>query len=308
MRPTRLLVAFILFLTLTAPAPAWNFSGHWIAAAIAYQRLTPAVRARVDELIRKHPDYEKMIFSDAPADPVSRARAAFIRAASWPDEIRNDERFYDDTRKDAVPTPTLGGFPGMQRHTNWHYADIPFSPDNTAIIQDPPPNADTEIRRMLEEIGPSANPELSAYDFPWIEHLVADVHNPLHATSRFTKSLPEGDRGGNLVFVAGKNLHAFWDDAASRREITYEGILKDARDFMARQAPPVTSSLNPRTWIEESFKLARSDVYTFGDENGTKEKPAKLPPGYLENAQKIAHQRLTLSAYRLGAVLNARLR
>ncbi len=308
MRPTRWPVVFLLFLALAAPVPAWNFSGHWIAAAIAYQRLTPSVRARVDDLIRKHPDYEKMIFADAPSDPENRARAAFIRAASWPDEIRNDDRFYDDTRKDAVPTPTLPGFPGMQRHTNWHYADFPFSPDGTPLIQDPPPNALTEIRRMLEEIGPLSDSALSAYDLPWIEHLVADVHNPLHATSRFTKSLPEGDRGGNLVFVPGKNLHGLWDDAASPRDITYQGVLKYAHDLMARQAPPVTSSLNPRTWLEESFKLAQSDVYTFGDENGTKEKPVKLPPGYLENAQKIARQRLTLSAYRLGSVLNARLR
>jgi hypothetical protein len=146
------------------------------------------------------------------------------------------------------------------------------------------------------------------YDLPWIVHLVADVHNPLHATSRFTRSLPQGDRGGNLVFVPGKNLHALWDDAASPREITYEGILKYSHDFTARQAPPVTSSLNPITWLDESFKLVQSDVYTFGDENGTKEKPVKLPPGYLENAQKIARQRVTLAGYRLGAVLNARLR
>jgi hypothetical protein len=308
MRPARLLIGFLLILTLAVPAPAWNFSGHWIAAAIAYQQLTPAVRARVDDLIRRHPDYEKMIFADAPADPENRARAAFIHAASWPDEIRNDPRFYDDTRKDAVPTPTLAGFPGMQRHTNWHYYDTPFSPDNTPLIVEPPPSALTEIPRLLQEIGTTADPILSAYDLVWIEHLVADVHNPLHATSRFTKSLPEGDRGGNLVFVSGRTLHAVWDDAASPREIGYEGILNYAHDLTIRQAPPVTFALNPGTWLEESFKLAQSDVYTFGDENGSKESPIKLPSGYLENAQKIARQRVTLSGYRLAAVLNMRLK
>lgn len=303
MRPNRFLGTCVLALALAAPAPAWNFSGHWIAAAIAYQRLTPAVRARVDELIRKHPDYEKMNFADAPSDPENRARAAFIRAASWPDEIRDDPRFYDDTRKDAVATPALPGFPGMQRHTNWHYADTPFSPDQTPLIQDPPPTALTEIRRMLSEISPSASTETSAYDLPWIEHLVADVHNPLHATSRFTKTLPEGDRGGNLVFVPGRNLHALWDNAASPREITYAGALKAAHDFMVQNPPPTSMSLNPKLWLDESFKIAQSDVYTFGDENGT-----KLPAGYSENAQKIARRRVALSGYRLGAVLNARLR
>ena len=208
-----------------------------------------------------------MNFADAPSDPESRARAAFIHAASWPDEIRGDPRFYDDTRPDAAPTPVLRGFPGMQRHTNWHYADLPFSPDNTPLIPTPTPNVVTEIRRMMDEILPTADPTLAAYDLPWLEHLVADIHNPLHATSRFTKDLPQGDQGGNLVFVYGKTLHAYWDDAASPREIGYEGILKYAKDFTARQPPPVTSSLNPRTWLEESFKLAKSDVYNFGDEN-----------------------------------------
>jgi hypothetical protein len=235
MRPIRLVAALALILTLAGPAPAWNFSGHWIAAAIAYQRLTPAARGRIDELIRKHPDYERMNFADAPSDPEGRARAAFISAASWPDEIRDDSRFYDDTRKDAVPTPALPGFPGMQRHTNWHYADAPYSTDDTPLVHAPPPNAVTEIRRMLDELTPSADATTSAYDLPWLEHLVADIHNPLHATSRFTKALPGGDQGGNLVFVPGKTLHAYWDDAASPREIKYDAILKDARDFMARQ-------------------------------------------------------------------------
>ncbi len=305
MRPNRFLGTVALTLALAAPAPAWNFSGHWIAAAIAYQRLTPAVRARVDELIRKHPDYEKMIFADAPSDPESRARAAFIHAASWPDEIRNDPRFYDDTRTDAIPTPTLPGFPGMQRHTNWHYADTPFSPDHTPLVQDPPPTALTEIRRLLNEIPASDG---SAYDLPWIEHLVADVHNPLHSTSRFTKALPEGDRGGNLVFIPGKNLHALWDDAASPHDMHYEGVLKSARELMAQHPPPVSMSLNPKMWLEESFKIAQSDVYTFGDESGTKEHSVALPPGYAANAQKVARQRLVLSGYRLAAVLNGRMR
>jgi len=28
-------------------------------------------------------------------------------------------------------------------------------------------------------------------------HYVGDIHQPLHATSRFTSKYPEGDRGGN---------------------------------------------------------------------------------------------------------------
>ena len=299
-------MAFIL--AAACPLEAWNFAGHWVAAAIAYQRLSPSVRARVDDLIRRHPDYDKFNFPDAPSDPESRARAAFIRAASWPDEIKGDPRFYDDTRKDAAPTPTLPGFPDMKRHTNWHYTDVPFSPDDTPLVPARVPNAVTEIRRLLAELSPAADPSVAAYDMVWLQHMITDIHNPLHGTSRFTKDLPAGDQGGNLVFVPGKTLHMVWDDAATPPELGYEAILKDAKDFMARQPPPVTTTLNPNVWREEDLKLAKSDVYTFGDGSGTKEHPVVLAPGYLQNAQKIARQRLTRSGYILGSALNARLR
>lgn len=304
----RLLVVLAMIPALAAPAWAWNFPAHWVAAAIAYQRLTPAVRAKVDDILRHHPDYEKMNFADAPTDPESRARAAFIHAATWPDEIRDDARFYDDTKADATPTPLLPGFPGMQRHTNWHYADLVFSPDDTPLVPTPTPNVVTEIRRILGEVSATADPAVVAYDLPWLIHLIPDIHNPLHGTSRVTKDLPQGDQGGNLVFVPGKTLHAVWDDAATPREMDYAAILKYAKDFMTQQPPPVSSTLNPKTWQEESFKLAKSDVYTFGAENGTKEKPVTLPPGYAQNAQKVARQRLIKSGYMLGTALNVRFR
>ena len=304
----RLLVVLALLPALAAPAWAWNFPAHWIAAAIAYQRLTPAVRAKVDDLLRQHPDYEKMNFADAPADPESRARAAFIHAASWPDEIRDDARLYDDTKADAVPTPLLPGFPGMQRHTNWHYINMPFSQDDSRLTPTPTPNVGTELRRLLDEISATADPATVAYDLPWFIHLAADSHNPIHAGSRVTKDLPMGDANGSLVFVPGKSLHGYWDDAAVSNVNTYAAILKYAKDFMAQQPPPVSSTLNPKTWLDESFKLAKSDVYTFGPENGTEEKPITVPPGYAQNAQKIAKQRLIKSGYLVGTALNLRLR
>jgi len=46
-------------------------------------------------------------------------------------------------------------------------------------------------------------------------HLVGDVHQPLHATSRWTKDHPKGDKGGNTFLIkrhkSVKNLHSLWD-------------------------------------------------------------------------------------------------
>jgi len=99
----------VLALLLTQPAWAWNYVTHRVIAAMAYDRLRPAARSRVDELIRLHPDYERLFLRDAPKDATlddpGRARAAFIAAAMWADEIRNDHRFYEDTASEVPRTP-----------------------------------------------------------------------------------------------------------------------------------------------------------------------------------------------------------
>jgi len=107
-----LAASFSILFSAASPATAWNATGHRLIAAIAYDRLTPKTRARVDALIRLHPDYEKIFLRDvSSADPKIRARAAFIAAAVWPDTIKGDPRFYDETRSNASPTQLLPAFP-----------------------------------------------------------------------------------------------------------------------------------------------------------------------------------------------------
>ncbi len=299
----RLLCLVTAILILTLPAAAWNFSGHWIVAEIAYGRLNPQARVRVDEMIRRHPDFE-MFIKDAPADPAALARYAFVRAASWPDQIRSDVRFYDETHADMQPTPLLPGFPDMMRHPTWHYYDIPISGDGTPVMQQQPPHLMTELPRLLSELA-TVNPMQSAYDLPWLVHLVGDSHQPLHATSRYLKSQPKGDAGGNFVFVQGApNLHSLWDNAAAPRDLTYEEVLRYAREITAENPAADLGSLDPKEWIVESFELDRSTVYTFGLETGSKDNPLVMPPGYEQKAKAVARQRVALAGYRLAKVLN----
>lgn len=309
MRPFGFLAAWAAIFYLASPAAAWNATGHRTIAAIAYARLTPATRARVDELIKRHPDYAAVLTRNAPLDPEGRARSAFLAAAEWPDTIRGDSRFYDNLRPDARPTPPLPGFPDMARHTNWHYYDIPYTPDGLHADKQSPPNALTELRRIIHELGqPGENPMQLAYDLPWLEHIEGDVHQPLHCVSRFLRSQPKGDAGGNGVLVSsGGNLHALWDGAAG----------SDTSDaFIAALAGEVTSAhpsarhaeVNPKKWIQEGFRIAKHQVYTFGWETGSREHPIQLPPGYLENAARVARERVAVAGYRLAAVLNDNLK
>jgi hypothetical protein len=315
MRLIRRLTSVTAALLVVLPAEAWNYSGHCIVAEIAYERLTPQVRARVDRMIRDHPDYNR-IFTQGAADvikddPAALARFAFVHAAPWPDLIiynnDNDNRFYDELAPNAQPTPLLPGFPDMMRHRAWHYFDNGISGDGTPVIEQRPPHLMTELPRLVAEIG-TADSRQAAYDLPWLEHLAGDVHQPLHLTSRFLKSQPTGDAGGNFVFVQpGRNLHFVWDDAAAPRDLSYDDIVRYAREITAEYPAGISLSLDPTVWAAESFELDKSAVYTFGLATGSKERPLILPPGYEERAKRIARQRVALAGYRLAGVLVTRL-
>jgi hypothetical protein len=312
MRPLGLLAAWTATLYFISPAVAWNATGHRVIAAIAYEHLTPLARTRVNEMLKHHPDYATLLTRNAPDDADGRARAAFIGASDWSDAIKGDPRFYDDTRQDAQPTPLLPGFRDMKRHTNWHYYDTPYAPDGAHVEKQKPPNALTELPRLLRDIGkPLDSPANPVYDLPWLEHIEGDVHQPLHCVSRFLKSEPKGDAGGNGVFVAPRgNLHSLWDNAAGT-DASDENITKLATEIAAEH--PVQGDIrhqerNPKKWIEEGFKLAKSDVYTFGLGTGSREHPLQLPAAYLENAKRVARAQIALAGYRLAAVLNDRLK
>ena len=318
-------VALILLLA-TPPAGAWNEAGHRIIAAIAYDHLNPKARARVDDLIRRHPDYESIFLKRIPGDtkktPGAIARAAFIAAAYWPDLIRSDHRFYTDTNPSARPTPLLPGFPDMGRHTNWHYYDISFSTDGTPIKNQPPPNALSEIERLLKVVQDNPDSPEAAYALPWLEHLIGDVHNPLHAVSRFLKSQPDGDQGGNLVIVAdgsradgsraggspnGQTLHSLWDSAGGTdtggRSVNRRATELTAA-YMDTNPDPKLLTEAPKQWLLESHTLARQQVYTFGNGTGSKQAPLVLPAGYRENAHRVADRQLALAGLRLAEALN----
>ena len=296
----------LVLVLLTPGAQAWNFTGHRIIAAIAYDRLTPAARSKVDALIQAHPDYAAMFTAGVTE---GQARAAFLYAATWPDVIRGDMRFYDETRVGFVETPLLAGFQSMSRHVTWHYYDIPLAREGAKPLLQKPPHALSELRRMLENIA-TESPAEAAYDLPWLEHILGDVHQPLHATSLFTKALPKGDAGGNFVWVQppGRpaiNLHAFWDNLAGT-DGSDAAVNAFASSVVAEYPQPENLNLNPNRWLKESFQLDKSDVYAFGARTGTKDQPVPLPAGYEEAAQKIARRRIAMAGYRLAQVLNQR--
>ena len=73
-------------------------------AAVAYDRLRPATRARVDAIMRAHPDIAALGANLDVATPAG-IREVFLRASVWPDQIRGDARFYREGDATSPVTP-----------------------------------------------------------------------------------------------------------------------------------------------------------------------------------------------------------
>ena len=197
-------------------------------------------------MIRQHPDYEKCLFlQDAPPDAPARARAGiFIAAAVWPDQIKGDPQILRrDPFQCLAHWQLLPGFPDMARHTIWHYYDTPYAPDGAEAerLKNTPRALSGAQPHASHHQGTKADvPPTSAsnpvYLLPWLEHITGDVHQPLHCVSRFLKSMPKGDAGGNNVYITGtyKNLHSLWDGAAGRDDTEAYAVKYIAE---ARQPP-----------------------------------------------------------------------
>ncbi len=303
------LTALFFVLTVT-PAIAWNSVGHMTVAYAAYQQLTPAEQARVAALLKLNPYYPKWIaLVPAGASDADRDMYVFMMAATWPDEIKAMGSGYvgnDNPPKSELPTLNVG-YTDKQAHKYWHFINTPFSQDGTPLHAAAGPNTGQKIALFRDALASSEPDALKSYDLVWLLHLVGDIHQPLHCSTRDTAASPKGDLGGNSVVVTGplKELHAAWDDALGLGDTAN---YKTAVAAAAKLPPPDTklaTDANVDDWAAESFSLAKSDVYVppVGPALG----PYTLDAAYTANKLKIAQQRVSLAGARLATLLKTAL-
>jgi hypothetical protein len=295
----------LLFLgsSLSAQVQAWNDFGHMTVAAVAWRQLRPVARARSSELLHLNPDYSRWVRGVAPDQ---QAVIAFLKASTWADAIKHEPGYIDDGERPEGPDANANiGYQDRREHRYWHYVDVPFSPDGTPLPEIRTPNAATRIaqfRRVLED--PRAAAGVKSYDLVWLLHLVGDIHQPLHAVSRFTHELPEGDLGGNRIRLCAapchEELHYFWD------AVLGSGSAAQAL-ALARELPtPATAQLTDadvHDWLRESGRIARRAAYRLPIGAGAG--PYPLTPAYREQARAVARQQVALAGGRLAALLNA---
>jgi hypothetical protein len=208
----RRLITIVLAVVLLGPQSAfsWNGRGHMMVAAVAYQKLNQATKDRVDALLLLNPDRDNWFdLIPATASAPKRKRMIFMIAATWADRIKSDPDYHTDgthngNRPPNDPSASQNiGYDDLARHKYWHFVDLPFSDDNTTLPSVPTPNAGTQIakfRAVLNSVSNDPSVEkLKSFDLSWLLHLIGDVHQPLHSTTRVTATDLDGDDGGNGV-------------------------------------------------------------------------------------------------------------
>src|SRR3984957_2612702 len=102
---------------------AWSGGGHMVIAAEAWRELSPESKAKVAEVLKAHPDYEKWKAAhDKGEGGLDLGEYLFLRASTWPDEIRRRGNGFD--------------------HPHWHYVDYPLIPPSFPMKDEPEPNDD----------------------------------------------------------------------------------------------------------------------------------------------------------------------
>lgn len=252
---TALAVLTAAGLLAAAPAAlAFGGATHRLIAERAEARLSPAARAEVQRLLALEPG------------------ATLVSVATWADENRS-----------------LGT-------ARWHYVNFhrgercAYEPARLCIEGECVVGALEKQIALLAQAGTPDAERLTALKY--VVHLVADVHQPLHAGFF-------DDRGGNSfqlqAYERGTNLHALWDSGLASHWPGGDEAFRAAVNAAPGPAVPGT----PVLWAEESCKVVAQPGF-YPDER-------KLPDSYAPRWGDTLAQRVQAASVRLAQVLNAAL-
>lgn len=301
-------VVAIISFVVPSIAFAWDESGHKTTAYIAWQRMTPEVREKVHKILMAAPEDSSigMYFFNFGTRPLeTKRREHFMLMAYWADIIR--DRSFDNRFK-------------KYHNSDWHYTNMFWSEkDGKAEAVDgmePAGKALAKISEFSNLIRSNAPDAEKAVAIAWLEHLIGDVHQPLHISARVSETSEKGDQGGNLFFLTPKgtpreqqdNLHSLWDQILVRYQPNTDGAC-DANyidpfgvEIMKKHPYEKLASranvLDVDVWANESLKAAQDVAFkglTFGEKPDAK---------YMKRAFELSQERIALAGYRMGNLFN----
>lgn len=245
-------VAILCATVISVPtlARAWGAEGHRIIARLAEVQLTPAAKSEVDRLLSIEPG------------------ADLASISTWADETRS-------------PSAAAWHYVNLPRDADCQYDAARDCPDGKCVV-----GAIERQRKVLMSSAPDAQ-RLKALKY--LVHLVADIHQPLHAAYA-------DDKGGNLyqvqAFGRGTNLHAIWDVALIEQ---WPGGPLALSSAVAAVAPASVPS-GPTQWAEESCRTVAADgFYPAGH---------KIGIAYARDMAPVLKERLAAAGRRLAQLLN----
>lgn len=299
-------------------ALGWNADGHRQVADIAWTRLTPKAKAAILKILFRA---DAQFAADGTDE--QKSRDAFRNLSVMPDVIKGSkttayEPYIDGFNRTWLPNPDASDRE-QERCKTWHYYDLPirFSGRKPGVSESNAVNALALAQRELRTMSDKGDAGvLASWWLGWIEHVVGDLHQPLHATSNYEKNHEDGDAGGNGVKLGinGRNgrplaLHAYWDegidharvaDAAGRGGTSFEATT--VRWTRASQLMPATSRVRdqkPLDWVKEGAKLADRYVYASGVQDGYVPTAA-----YASAHEDLCRRQAVLGGLRLAEMLN----
>jgi hypothetical protein len=270
-------VALLLAIVALLPAPAWAWGqdGHVIVTRLAEAHLS--LRAR-----------EALV-------PLLQGRR-LPDVASWADDWR-------DIHGDTGP---------------WHFVDIPRSADAYDATRDCHRGAcviealERQVAILRDRTAPAGDRRRA---LRFIVHLVADLHQPMHAVT--DDGAPGGsDRGGNNIKARLQifqpefpyhsaptgNLHAIWDSdliaSAHRQQEAYVAALSRLPAPLARLQAGTFAD-----WASQTHQVARDVAYRDlppPDSSGV----VQLSDDYAVRCRPVMELQLQRAGARLARVLN----
>jgi len=296
-------------------AQGWNSIEHMTVAYVAYQQLTPTQKARAATLLALNPNYKKWLgYIHGTVTPEEQQMYVFMMAATWPDEIKANGSGYKldgDTPPHSPEASANIGYTDLEMHKYWHFVNTPFSTDGTALPAVPVPNVQTQIAALRKDLASDEPDALKSYDLVWLLHLTGDIHQPLHCALRVSKAAPRGDGGGNSlkIDVVPNDLHGYWDNLLGVGDTGNFMVSVAAGQKLTAADATAAADLNEADWANESFTLAKSDVYVTPPIGaGLGPFTISSNPGYAAASLKTAQTRVALAGARLAGVLNAELK
>lgn len=226
---------------------------------------------------------------------------SFVETACWADDIK----YYQ-----------------LLASNEWHYIDKPYNYDGLLDATGPESNnilwAMQQSMATLGSQNVDTSPLETSLQLRYLIHWLGDIHQPLHATQRFTISQPYGDAGGNFFKTYSTenpsvtNLHKLWDWGLGTigndcprpltedcwNEITSYGknIIKE---WPRSRLEEYLNEPSTENWATDSFHNAVQKVY----KDMTEGKPPSLE--YMIRGKPIISRQLALGGYRLADLLRS---